>query len=104
MADNYFSYFPEKKEDFEKAIQEYKVQQESNNDIQGKIKTLTSTLAEYNNAISSNTSEIATLEKKIFGKKKGKGMDALLIKLTKVAAIGFMILAALLAVIHTYWL
>lgn len=40
----------------------------------------------------------------IFGKKKGKGMDALLIKLTKVAAIGFMILAALLAVIHTYWL
>ena len=39
----------------------------------------------------------------IFGKKKGKGMDALLIKLTKVAAIGFMILAALLAVIHTYW-
>ena len=40
----------------------------------------------------------------IFGKKKVKGMDALLIKLTKVAAIGFMILAALLAVIHTYWL
>lgn len=72
MADNYFSYFPEKKEDFEKAIQEYKVQQEANNDIQGKIKTLTSTLAEYNNAISSNTSEIATLEKKIFGKKKAQ--------------------------------
>ena len=40
----------------------------------------------------------------IFGTQKGQGMDALLIKLTKVAAIGFMILAALLAVIHTYWL
>ncbi len=38
----------------------------------------------------------------IFGKKKAKGMDALLVKLTKVAAVGFMILAVALAVIQKY--
>ncbi len=38
----------------------------------------------------------------IFGKKKAKGMDALLVKLTKVAAVGFMILAVALALIQKY--
>lgn len=40
----------------------------------------------------------------MFGKKKARGMDALLVKLTKVSAVGFMILAALLVVIHKYWM
>lgn len=40
----------------------------------------------------------------MFGKKKARGMDALLVKLTKVAAVGFMILAALLVIIHKYWM
>jgi preprotein translocase subunit SecG len=40
----------------------------------------------------------------IFGKKKAKGMDALLVRLTKVAAVGFMILAVLLVVIQKYWM
>lgn len=38
----------------------------------------------------------------IFGKKKAKGMDALLVKLTKVAAVGFMVLAVALALIQKY--
>lgn len=38
----------------------------------------------------------------MFGKKKAKGMDALLVKLTKISAIGFMILAIVLAVIQKY--
>ena len=40
----------------------------------------------------------------MFGKKKGKNMDALLVKLTKIAAIGFMILAAFLTIMNSYWL
>ena len=40
----------------------------------------------------------------MFGKKKARGMDALLVRLTKVAAVGFMILAALLVIIHKYWM
>lgn len=40
----------------------------------------------------------------MFGKKKARGMDALLIRLTKVAAVGFMILAALLVVIQKFWI
>lgn len=40
----------------------------------------------------------------IFGKKKARGMDALLIRLTKVAAVGFMILAAFLVIIHKFWM
>ena len=40
----------------------------------------------------------------IFGKKKAKGMDALLVRLTKVAAIGFMILALLLVIMQKYWM
>ena len=40
----------------------------------------------------------------IFGKKKARGMDALLVRLTKVAAVGFMILAALLVIIHKFWM
>lgn len=40
----------------------------------------------------------------IFGKKKARGMDALLVKLTKVAAVGFMILATLLVIIHKFWM
>ena len=39
----------------------------------------------------------------IFGKKKARGMDALLVRLTKVSAIGFMILATLLVVIAKFW-
>lgn len=38
----------------------------------------------------------------MFGKKKAKGMDALLVKLTKISAIGFMVLAIVLAVIQKY--
>jgi preprotein translocase subunit SecG len=40
----------------------------------------------------------------IFGKKKARGMDALLVKLTKVAAVGFMVLATLLVIIHKFWM
>ena len=39
----------------------------------------------------------------IFGKKKARGMDALLVRLTKVAAIGFMVLATLLVLIAKFW-
>ncbi len=39
----------------------------------------------------------------IFGKKKARGMDALLVRLTKVAAIGFMILSTLLVLIAKFW-
>lgn len=40
----------------------------------------------------------------MFGKKKARGLDALLVKLTKVSAVGFMILAALLVVMQKYWM
>jgi preprotein translocase subunit SecG len=40
----------------------------------------------------------------MFGKKKARGMDALLVRLTKVAAVGFMVLAVLLVVIQKYWM
>ena len=40
----------------------------------------------------------------MFGKKKARGMDALLVKLTKVAAVGFMILAAFLVIMQKYLL
>jgi len=40
----------------------------------------------------------------IFGKKKARGMDALLVRLTKVAAVGFMILATFLVIIHKFWM
>lgn len=40
----------------------------------------------------------------MFGKKKARGMDALLVKLTKFSAVGFMILAVLLVIIQKYWL
>ena len=39
----------------------------------------------------------------IFGKKKARGMDALLVRLTKVAAVGFMILSTLLVIITKFW-
>lgn len=39
----------------------------------------------------------------IFGKKKARGMDALLTRLTKISAIGFMILSTLLVVIAKFW-
>ncbi|MGI6153858.1 MAG: preprotein translocase subunit SecG [Christensenellaceae bacterium] len=39
----------------------------------------------------------------MFGKKKARGMDALLVRLTKIAAIGFMVLAVLLVIIQKYW-
>ena len=39
----------------------------------------------------------------IFGKKKARGMDALLVRLTKVAAIGFMILSTLLVVFAKFF-
>lgn len=38
----------------------------------------------------------------MFGKKKARGMDALLVKLTKLSAIGFMVLAVILAIIQKY--
>ena len=38
----------------------------------------------------------------LFGKKKARGMDALLSKLTKVAAIGFMALSVVLVLIQKY--
>ena len=47
---------------------------------------------------------IAGGAEQMFGKKKGKSMDALLVKLTKIAAVGFMILAVLLTLINSYWL
>ena len=47
---------------------------------------------------------IAGGAEQMFGKKKGKGMDALLIKLTKFAAIGFMVLAVFLCIINSYFL
>ncbi|MEF9989690.1 MAG: preprotein translocase subunit SecG [Christensenellaceae bacterium] len=40
----------------------------------------------------------------MWGKKKARGMDALLIRLTKVAAIGFMVLALLLVIMQKYWM
>ncbi|MDL2237546.1 preprotein translocase subunit SecG [Christensenellaceae bacterium OttesenSCG-928-K19] len=40
----------------------------------------------------------------LFGKKKARGLDALLVRLTKIAAIGFMVLAVLLVVIQKYWM
>lgn len=39
----------------------------------------------------------------MFGKKKARGMEALLVRLTKVAAVGFMVLAVVLVVIQKYW-
>jgi protein translocase, SecG subunit len=39
----------------------------------------------------------------IFGKKKARGMDALLTRLTKVAAVGFMILSTMLVIIAKFW-
>ncbi|HBU12797.1 MAG TPA: preprotein translocase subunit SecG [Clostridiales bacterium] len=40
----------------------------------------------------------------LFGKKKARGMDALLVRLTKIAAVGFMVLAVLLVIIQKYWM
>jgi len=40
----------------------------------------------------------------MFGKKKARGMEAMLVKLTKVAAVGFMVLAVVLAVIQKYFM
>lgn len=36
----------------------------------------------------------------MFGKKKARGMDARLVKFTKIAAVGFMILSAVLVVLQ----
>ena len=38
------------------------------------------------------------------GKKKARGMEATLVRLTRIAAIGFMILAVLLVVMQKYWM
>jgi preprotein translocase subunit SecG len=40
----------------------------------------------------------------MFGKKKARGMDALLVKMTKIAAVGFMILSAFLVIIQKLWI
>ncbi len=40
----------------------------------------------------------------MFGKKKAKGMEARLVKFTKISAIGFMVLAVFLVIIQKYWL
>lgn len=45
---------------------------------------------------------IAGGAEQVFGKKKGRGMEALLVKLTKIAAIGFVILAIALTLIQKY--
>ena len=47
---------------------------------------------------------IAGGAEQMFGKKKGKGMEAKLVKLTKVATVGFMILAVLLCIMNSYWI
>ena len=39
----------------------------------------------------------------IFGKKKARGMDALLVRLTKIAAVGFMILSTLLVILTKFF-
>jgi preprotein translocase subunit SecG len=39
----------------------------------------------------------------MFGKKKARGLDALLARLTKVSAVGFMVLSTLLVVIAKFW-
>lgn len=39
----------------------------------------------------------------IFGKKKARGLDAMLVRLTKVSAIGFMVLSTLLVIIAKFW-
>ena len=40
----------------------------------------------------------------MWGKKKARGMEAMLVRLTRVAAIGFMVLAVLLVVMQKYWM
>ncbi|MEF9987706.1 MAG: preprotein translocase subunit SecG [Christensenella sp.] len=40
----------------------------------------------------------------MWGKKKARGMEAFLVKLTRIAAIGFMVLAVLLVVMQKYWM
>ena len=40
----------------------------------------------------------------MWGKKKARGMEATLVRLTRIAAIGFMILAVLLVVMQKYWM
>ncbi|MEA5003808.1 MAG: preprotein translocase subunit SecG [Christensenella sp.] len=38
------------------------------------------------------------------GKKKARGMDAMLKRLTKFSAVGFMILSVLLVIMQKYWM
>lgn len=40
----------------------------------------------------------------MFGKKKARGMDALLVRLTKISAVGFMVLSVALVLIQKYGL
>ncbi len=40
----------------------------------------------------------------MWGKKKARGMEAMLVRLTRVAAIGFMVLAVLLVIMQKYWM
>lgn len=40
----------------------------------------------------------------MFGKKKARGMDALLVKLTKLSAVGFMVLAVVLVILQKYFM
>jgi len=40
----------------------------------------------------------------MWGKKKARGLDATLKRLTKFSAVGFMILAVLLVVMQKYWM
>ena len=40
----------------------------------------------------------------MWGKKKARGMEATLVLLTRIAAIGFMVLAVLLVIMQKYWM
>lgn len=48
------------------------------------------------------SSAIANSASSVIGKKKARGLDAMLVKLTKVAAIGFFILAVALVLIQSF--
>ena len=47
---------------------------------------------------------IAGGAEQMFGKKKGKGMEGLLVKLTKVSAVCFMALSVFLCIMNSYWI
>lgn len=40
----------------------------------------------------------------MWGKKKARGMEATFVRLTRIAAVGFMVLAVLLVIMQKYWM